>query len=164
MCEPVGVSAASLDAPRGEDAHPPPRTPLLPRRRASGTPRAVKQAARQRGPVCPHSDSLQLWCSGLRQGRRAWGTRPSRGWEAARAASQSPRAPPGGRAQVGPRTLPSSISANPHAPRGRRRSPDLYFLLIRSWSSLLHLNEELRASGRSEAGAMGVTREHPPRS
>ena len=144
--------AQTLTRPRSLLSHP--------HLRASGTPRAVAQATRLRGPVCPQTHSLYLLSSGLRQGRRAGGTRPS-SVGGLGAAPWAAGAPTGG----GPPWAPHpNISANPHAPGGRRWARDLYFPLIRSWSSLLHFNEELRASGRSEAGALGVTRERPPRS
>lgn len=137
--------------------------------RSSGTPRAVAQTTPLQGQFAhkPTANSLS-YARGLRQGREATGKRPPSGPEAGAAAPLTAQEPPGGRTQV---TLSSfaNISENTHAPQdegGRvpagRALPD--FSLIRRRSSLVHLNEELRASGRSEAGAQGVTRERRPRS
>lgn len=126
-----------------------------PRQRASRTPRADIQATGLQGPVCPQTDSLDLLLSGLRQGRRAAvGKRPLSSWEAGMAAPQAPACSARGRAQAGPQVPPPHLrepTRTPGAGSGRARcgraAPDLYFPLIRSQSSLSHLNEELRARG-----------------
>lgn len=150
--KPVCVSVASLHTPRDADAPPlarpgpaPPGPPLG--RTGHSTP----------GPACPQTDGLALPRSGLRRGRRA-----SREWT-------SKRAPPGGRPRRDPRGPPRQVrepARTPGPAAGAREPaarPRIYiFPSLGAGGSLLHLNEELRASGRSEAGARGVTREHPP--
>lgn len=106
-------------------SRPPASTPreaqTLTRPHASKAPRAVAQATRLRGPVCPQTDSLDLLPSGLHQGTPATGTRPSTCLEVGAAAPQTAQAPQVGGPRWTSRALPG-ISENPHAPRGRRRA------------------------------------------
>lgn len=147
-CEPVGVTAATLDGRGGTAARPPPRTaPGLPERSRRPLDSGAQFA---RKPTASLSGARGY----AREGRQATGKRPPSGSEAGEAAPQALRAPPGGRTQVASGSF-SSICASPQAPwadgghaRAARAPLDLYFPLIRSWSSLVHLNEELRAGAR----------------
>lgn len=151
-----GVWGASLDAPGGAAALQPParawRTPARLLADSLSSPQSLSTL----GSVCPQTDSLVSCAQGYVRVDQPQASGPRR--QHSRVA-----------AQAGPGDCPpSSPQARMHpraaaAARKPATRPRIYiFPSLRAEGSPLHLNEELRASRPSEAGARGVTRERRP--